>query len=119
MSAKNKAVIEKVNEAFTRNDVEGLLSYCADDFNWTMVVDKPLQGKDDIRKFMASGPSDPPAFTVDVVVADGDFVTCTGEMTMKDDDGQVVPYSYCDVWRFDGDRIAELKAFVIKTTRAS
>jgi hypothetical protein len=31
----------------------------------------------------------------------------------------VVPYSYCDVWRFAGDRIAELKAFVIRTARAS
>lgn len=118
MSAKNKAVIEKVNEAFTRNDVEGLLAYCADDFKWTMVGDEPLQGKDDIRKFMRSGPPDPPAFSVDIVVADGDFVTCTGEMTMNEN-GQVVPYSYCDVWRFDGDRIAELKAFVIKTRRAS
>ena len=118
MSAKNKAVIEKVNEAFARNDVEGFLSHCADDFTWTMVGDKPLQGKDDIRRFMASAPPDPPAFSVDIVVADGDFVTCTGEMTMNDN-GQVVPYSYCDVWRFDGDRIGELKAFVIKTERAT
>lgn len=118
MSAKNKAVIEKVNEAFTRNDVEGLLSHCVEDFTWTMVGSPPLQGKDSIRRFMASGPSTPPVFSVDVVVADGDFVTCMGEMTMNDD-GREVPYSYCDVWRFDGDRIAELKAFVIKTTRES
>jgi ketosteroid isomerase-like protein len=67
---------------------------------------------------MASAPPEPPAFSVDVVVADGDFVTCMGEMRMNDG-GEAVPYSYCDVWRFDGDRIAELKAFVIKTTRAS
>lgn len=118
MSAKNKAVIEKVNEAFTRNDVEGFLSYCADDFKWTMVGDKPLQGKDDIRKFMAGAPGEPPKFSVDTVVGDGDFVTCVGEMTMNEN-GQVVPYSYCDVWRFQGDRIVELKAFVITTTRAA
>jgi ketosteroid isomerase-like protein len=35
-------------------------------------------------------------------------------MTMTEN-GSVVPYAYCDVWRFDGDRIAELRAFVIKT----
>jgi ketosteroid isomerase-like protein len=26
-----------------------------------------------------------------------------------------VPYAYCDVWRLQGDRITELRAFVIKT----
>jgi hypothetical protein len=25
-----------------------------------------------------------------------------------------VPYDFCDVYRFEGDRIASLKAFVIK-----
>ena len=27
------------------------------------------------------------------------------------------PYAYCDVWRFEGEKIAELKAFVIQTKR--
>jgi hypothetical protein len=35
-------------------------------------------------------------------------------MTMNEK-GAVVPYSYCDVWRFRGDKLAELRAFVIKT----
>ena len=117
-AASNKSVIEKVNEAFARNDVDALLSYCADDFRWTMIGDAPIQGKDAIRRFMASAPPEPPKFSVDTVIADGDFVTCIGEMTMNTD-GKVVPYAYCDVWRFAGDRIAELKAFVIKTDRAA
>lgn len=37
MTARNKEVIEKVNAAFARNDVEAFLSYCTDDFEWTMV----------------------------------------------------------------------------------
>ena len=118
MSARNKEIIRKVNEAFARNDVEGFLAHCHEDFHWTMVGDKPVTGKDAIRKFMASAPPEPPKFTVDTVVADGEFVTCIGDMTMKED-GAEVPYSYCDVWRFRGDKLAELKAFVIKTERVA
>jgi len=118
MSARNRTVIEKVNDAFARNDVEALLSYCTDDFRWTMVGDSPIQGKDAIRSFMAAAPPEPPHFSVDTVVADGDFVTCIGEMTMHTD-GKVVPYAYCDVWRFNGEKIAELKAFVIRTDRTA
>lgn len=114
MAVNRKDVIEKVNAAFARNDVEGFLSFCDEDFLWTMVGSKPVRGKDAIRKWMASGPSEPPKFTVDTVVAEGDFVTASGDMTMNEN-GVVVPYSYCDVWRFKGDKLSELRAFVIKT----
>ena len=116
MSLRNKEIIKKVNDAFARNDVESFLTHCHDDFQWTMVGDKPVKGKDAIRKFMASAPPEPPKFTVDTIVADGDIVTCIGDMTMVEN-GAEVPYSYCDVWRFRGDKLAELRAFVIKTER--
>ena len=114
MSTRNKVIIEKVNAAFARNDVETLLAHCTDDFEWTMVGSEGVRGKDAVRKWMASAPPEAPKFTVDTVVAEGDYVTCIGDMTMNEK-GTVVPYSYCDVWRFRGDKIAELRAFVIKT----
>jgi hypothetical protein len=39
-------------------------------------------------------------------------------MRMPDDSGTVNTYEFCDVWRFEGDRAAELNAFVIKTQTA-
>jgi ketosteroid isomerase-like protein len=48
-------------------------------------------------------------------IAEGDFVTAYGDMTMKDKDGKVVPYAYCDIYRFRSGKIVELRAFVIKT----
>jgi uncharacterized protein len=48
-------------------------------------------------------------------IADGDFVTTHGEMTMNDKDGKAVPYAYCDIYRFRDDKIVELTSFVIKT----
>ena len=115
MSAKNKEIVEKVNAAFAEGSVEGFLSFCADDVAWTMVGDKTVKGKDAIRQWMASMDMEPPQFTVANVIAEGDFVTARGDMTMKDKDGKVVPYAYCDIYRFRGDKIVELSAFVINT----
>ena len=113
MSARNKATIEKANDTFRRNDVEALLALCTADFRWTMVGSQPATGKAAIREWMARAPPEPPSFTVEAMVAEGDYVTCIGDMTMEEN-GAVVPYAYCDVWRFEGDKIAELRAFVIK-----
>jgi ketosteroid isomerase-like protein len=66
---------------------------------------------------MSNGPGDPPTFTVDTLIAEGDIVTCLGDMTMEEG-GKVVPYSYCDVWRFRDGKVVTLKAFVIKTANA-
>ena len=114
MSATNKAIIDRANEAFRKNDVEALLSLCTEDFTWTMVGSPPAVGKAAVRKWMGQAPAEPPQFTIDTVIADGDYVTCIGDMTMPEK-GSNVPYAYCDVWRLKGGKIAELKAFVIKT----
>jgi uncharacterized protein (TIGR02246 family) len=118
MSARNKAVVEQINQAFARNDVDGFLSHCTEEMTWTMVGHEPVRGKDAIRKWMAQAPPEPPQFTVDTVVAEGDLVTVIGDMTMNEN-GAAVPYSYCDVWRFEGGKAVELKAFVIRTPEAT
>jgi len=115
MSEKNKEIVEKVNAAFAEGSAEGFLSLCAEDVEWTMVGDKTVKGKDAIRKRMASMDMEPPKFTVDNLIAEGEFVTAHGNMTMKDKDGKTVPYSYCDIYRFRDEKIVELSAFIIKT----
>ena len=114
MSANSRAIIDKANEAFRRNDVEALLALCTEDFTWTMVGGPAAVGKAAVREWMAKAPPEMPQFTIDTVIADGDYVTCIGDMTMPEK-GENVPYAYCDVWRLERDKIAELKAFVIKT----
>lgn len=115
MSEQNKEIIDQVNAAFAAGSTEGFLSFCAEDVEWTMVGDKSVKGKEAIRQWMASMDAEPPKFTVARVIAEGDFVAAHGDMTMKDKDGTTVPYSYCDIYRFRGNQIVELRAFVIKT----
>ncbi len=106
--------MEKANAAIAEGDTEGFLSFCGDDTQWTYVGDKTLKGKEAVRQYLAATNTEPPKFTVANLIAEGDFVTALGDITLKDEDGKAIQYSYCDVWRFRGDKMVELMAFVIK-----
>ena len=115
MSAKNKEIVEKVNASFAEGGVEGFLSHCADDVVWTIVGSKTTKGKNAIREWIASMDMEPPKFTVDSIIAEGDFAVAHGDMTMKEKDGKTAPYAYCDIYRFRDGKIVELNSFVVKT----
>lgn len=118
MSEKYKEIIEDVNASFAENNLERFLAQCVDDVKWTMVGEMTTNGKDDIRRQMAKMDSEPPKITTDKIIVEGEFATAHGDMTMKDKDGKTVSYSFCDIYRFRDDKIAEIKAFVVKTERA-
>ena len=115
MSENNKAILEAANAAIAKGNYEGFLSFCADDTEWTFVGDRTLNGKEAVRQWMATTYIEPPTFRVAHFIAEGDFVTALGDITMKDEDGKAADYSYCDIWRFRDGKIVELRAFVIKT----
>ncbi len=116
VSENNKAILQKANASISAGDHEGFLSFCTDDTVWTFVGDKTLRGKEAVRQWMAEAYIEPPRFKVANLIAENDFVTALGSITMKDEDGRDAHYSYCDVWRFQDGKMAELKAFVIKPT---
>lgn len=115
MDSNNKAILEKANAAITEGDYEGFLSFCTEDTKWTFVGDKTLWGKKAVREYMATAYVEPPKFMVENLIAEGEFVSAVGEISIKDEDGKMVVSSYCDVWRFSDGKMAELKAFVIGT----
>ncbi len=111
----NKEVLQKANEAVTAGDNEGFLTFCTDDTKWIFVGDKTLNGKQAVREYMQTAYIEPPQFNVEHLIAEGDFVTAVGKISMKNDNGKLIDYSYCDVWRFKNGKMAELHAFVIPT----
>jgi uncharacterized protein len=114
--SENRAVLEEANAAISEGNYEGFLACCADDTEWTFVGGETLKGKEAVREWMATTYQEPPKFTVTHMIADGDFVVALGDITSKDEHGEAVPSSYCDVWRFRGGKMVELRAFVIKAT---
>ncbi|WP_353720252.1 nuclear transport factor 2 family protein [Dyadobacter sp. 676] len=114
MEPGNKAILEKANAAIINGDHEGFLAFCSDDTEWTFVGDQTLRGKEAVRQYMAIAYAEPPRFIVENLIAEGDFVTALGKISMKDETGELADYAYCDVWRFRDGKMAELRAFVIK-----
>ena len=114
MGENNKAILEKANAAITKGDYEGFLSFCTDDTEWVFVGDQTLRGKEAVRQYMAVAYVEPPTFVVENLIAEGEFVTALGQISMKDKDETTIDYAYCDVWRFRDGKMAELKAFVIE-----
>ena len=55
-----------------------------------------------------------PQRKVERMIAEDDFVAALGEITLKDEAGKAVQHSYCDVWRFNEGKMAELHAFVVE-----
>jgi ketosteroid isomerase-like protein len=116
MSAARKTVLEQANAAITKGDHEGFLKHCTESTQWHFIGDRTLSGKDMVRQYMAETYKSPPKFEVKQLIAEGDFVVAMGEITSEDDEGNEVVNAYCDVWRFEGDKMAELRAFVVRPT---
>lgn len=113
MVLENKAVLQQANAAISSGDHEGFLAFCAEDITWTTVGEDSIHGKQAVRAWMDKTYVEPPRFSVDTLIAEGDFVTALGDI-LVDAGGHAVRHLYCDVWRFAGGKMAELKAFVVK-----
>lgn len=110
----NKEILQKANSLITKGDYEGFLSFCTEDTKWSFVGDQILNGKDEVREYMEKAYVEPPKLMVDHLIAENDFVTAVGKISMKNRDGETLEYFYCDVWKFKNNKMEELTAFVIE-----
>jgi len=97
-----------------QGEYEEFLKFCTEDSKWTFVGDVVLHGKKALREWMATNYKEPPKFDVKNLISDNEFVMAMGEIKIADKNGKMILYSYCDLWRFQNNKMAELKAFVIK-----
>lgn len=118
MPANRKDIVQRINEGFAENNLEKVLSFCTDDITWTMVGDTTVRGKEPIRQWMASMDPQPPQLRIQQTIAEADTVVARGDMMMQErKDGPSIPYTFCDIYRFAGDKVVELTAFVIRTDK--
>lgn len=111
---KNATILHQANEFVKKGNYESFLAYCTQDTKWVFVGERILEGKDKVRAYMKEFYLEPPVFTVEKTIEEGNDVTVTGEITLKDANGKYTHYDYCDVWRFENGKIAGVKAFVIE-----
>jgi ketosteroid isomerase-like protein len=108
----NKEILEEVNEAIRRGNYDVILGYCQEDTKWLFVGEQEINGRDLVKEYIKDAYLAPPKFTQHLF-ADGNYVIATGEISLVDANNQWTTSSYCDIWKFEDGKIAELKAFVI------
>ncbi|GGG59459.1 nuclear transport factor 2 family protein [Epilithonimonas arachidiradicis] len=111
---RNTTILHEANEFVKNGDYEKFLAYCTSDTKWVFVGDRILNGKEEVRTYMKEFYLEPPVFNVEKAIEEGDFVMVTGEIRLKSAEGKYEHFDYCDIWRFENGKIAELKAFVIQ-----
>ena len=116
MSETHKRILEAANAAISKGDFDGFLDHCTEDTQWHFIGERTLSGKDTVRQWMADTYREPPSFKVNHLISEGDWLTAVGDITSNDGEGNEICLAYCDVWRFEGDKLAELRAFVIRPT---
>lgn len=114
MRDSNKTILETANASVAQGNTEGFLAFCADDIEWTLVGDRTLKGKEAVRTWMAAEYVEPPKFSVENTIAEGDFLAVSGAIAVKGKDGTTINSLYCDVWRFRGGKMVALRAYVVK-----
>ena len=112
----NKEILLIANSCVADGNNEGFLSFCTENVVWEFIGDRILVGKAAVRTYMNTEYVEPPKFDVEHLIADGDFVSSIGKISVKDKIGTIINYSYCDVWQFHEGKMAALRAFVIKTS---
>ncbi|MDH6252398.1 ketosteroid isomerase-like protein [Chryseobacterium sp. H1D6B] len=110
----NTTILHTANEFVSKGDYESFLAYCTSDTKWVFVGERILNGKEEVRAYMKEFYKEPPVFSVEKAIEEGNFVMVTGEIRLKSKEGKYEYFDYCDIWRFENGKIAELKAFVIE-----
>lgn len=114
INMKNTSILVNANEHVRKGEYEAYLSYLTEDTKWVFVGERTLLGKEAVRQYIKDFYLSPPIFDMEKAIEEGDFVTATGNIALKNVNGEYDHYSYCDIWRFDNGKLAELKAFVIE-----
>ncbi len=108
----NKEILMTANQAIHQGDYEGFLAYCTEDTKWVYVGEQTITGKDQLRHYLPTA-YEGATFTTEQYIEQGEYLTVLGKIQLKQKDGNLVRYTYCDVWHFREGKLAELKAFVI------
>ena len=111
---KNSTILHTANEFVAKGDYESFLAYCTSKTRWVFVGERILNGKEEVRAYMKEFYIEPPVFSVEKTIEEDDFVMVSGEIRLKNKAGKYEHFDYCDIWRFEDGKLAELKAFVIE-----
>ncbi|AYZ35155.1 nuclear transport factor 2 family protein [Chryseobacterium indologenes] len=108
-----KEILNEANACISTGNYDQFLTYCTIDTHWTFIGEASLTGIDEVRDYMKEAYIEPPRVKVDLMIQEGNYLTAVGKISIVNINSVWVEYEYCDVWRFENGKLAELKAFVV------
>lgn len=108
-----KQILKEANACIASGNYDQFLTYCTIDTRWTFVGETFLIGIDEVRDYMIEAYIKPPKLNVDIMIEEGNYLTAVGTISIINTNSIWIDYAYCDVWRFENGKLAELKAFVV------
>ncbi|RYF21939.1 MAG: nuclear transport factor 2 family protein [Flavobacteriales bacterium] len=112
-----KQLIEKINQLFVEGNMESFLDYLAEDVIWEMYTSSTgrsvMNGKKEILGMDGSGMPEHTGFEFGTIVIEGNVASVQGTSTGKFKDGGEYKGYFCDVYHFQGDKIAKIESYVI------
>jgi ketosteroid isomerase-like protein len=115
----NKEIIVAFNTAFDTGNSDDVATFISEDFEWHMLGDSVIKGKESLLKFFAEHP-DMKVITVskDHIIVDGDNASVAGEVKCTDKSGQIYDMYYCDVYELANGLITKMISYTVNKKKA-
>lgn len=110
----NKEIIIAFNIAFDKGNSEEIAEFVTEDFEWHLLGDSVIKGKENLLQFFADHP-DMKVITVtkDHIIVEGDTASVAGEVKCTDKTGQIYDMYYCDVYELTGGLIKKMISYTV------
>lgn len=111
---KKEKLLQKINEAFAKSEIDYILENVTDDIEWTAMGDFSVKGKQQFIEAMKKMASDEP-FKLDIknIITHGDSAAVDG--VMESPDGK--RFAFCDVYKLSGfknPKIKKMTSYVVE-----
>ncbi|RYG43337.1 MAG: hypothetical protein EOO01_21490 [Chitinophagaceae bacterium] len=115
---ENQELLERVIASFDNNDSETLISLVSEDFEWEILGEQHIKGKENLRKMFAE--MDKPVkmlgSTKVLRIFDGNNAACNGVVTMQNENGETNEHFYCDLYELQGGRLRKMTTYMVRKT---
>jgi ketosteroid isomerase-like protein len=117
MSAKNKELVKKINEALSKGDFEFVSAHLADNVRWNIVGMPIVSGKNDFLETMKSIIiEDFSAIAINNIIAEGDYVVVESRCNANAKTKESYNPSCCDIYHLTNGKIQDLTTYIVDIT---
>ena len=110
-----KETVNKILEGFSERNPDKVLPYVTDDISWHINNEHVAANKDECAEQVKDSRSaGTPVIKVNNMIEENDFVAVEGECECEMKEVGLIRVNFCDIYRFEKDKVKEMRAYVIE-----